>query len=128
MGRRHSKEDKELTKQARLEGKLTDSRSFISQSKWVGREGQNGAHYGNHEMLYGLDIQARRREIIESQGAACSKCGARKAFECWLELDHLVGGLGRCDCRTNLRLLCANFKGTGCHQRKHLERTAEAKA
>ena len=127
MAARHSKRDDQLTKQAKLEGKIT-GRSFITEPKWVGREGQNGAHYGPHEMLYGKDISQRRKEIIEATGAACSKCGAKRGFETWLELDHIIGGLGRCDCPQNIRLLCANFKGTGCHQKKHLERTAEARA
>ena len=125
MAARHSKRDEQLTKQAKLEGRIT-GRSFITQPKWVGREGQNGAHYGPHEMLEGKDLRERKRQVREL--GYCSKCGAKPSLETWLECDHIIGGLGRCDCRCNLRALCANFQGKGCHQRKHLERTAEAKA
>jgi 5-methylcytosine-specific restriction endonuclease McrA len=111
------KRDVQATKEARKAGRI-HSPSWISLSREV-----SPSHCGSHEILRGRDMRERRNEVFDRDGNKCVECGATVTFDVWLELDHVISkGRGGCDCQENLQTLCCNFKGTGHHQRKHLER------
>jgi hypothetical protein len=108
---------------ATKEAKFFDKRSFISLPREVSPD-----HHGAHEILFGQDLVKRRIEIMERDNHRCAApgCKAKTDFEVWLELDHKTSrGQGGCSCRENLQMLCCNFRGTGHHQKKHLERKSE---
>ena len=97
--------------------KLLDSRSFVSRQLILGNyECQNA----KHEILYGKDKSARRREVYERAKGRCEQCGRAASWETG-EWDHIKGGLtGRCDCLSNAQWVCgANSNGCNFHRRKH---------
>ena len=103
--------------QATKARRYLDRRSYVTMPRLV------GDHDSAHEKLFGRDMSRMREDVLELHGYKCAQCGAVTDFETWLEVHHEVSrGQGGCDCILNLRPLCANFKGTGCHQRRHLER------
>jgi 5-methylcytosine-specific restriction endonuclease McrA len=115
------KRDMAATREARRSGRFLSKDSKLTQPRWVGSQGQIHYLYVPHERLAGADMRARYREVAEKQ-SVCQQCGKRGDK---LEMDHIVSrGRGGCDCIENLQMLCWNFDGSGCHQKKHLERKA----
>ena len=115
------KKDLAATKEARKLKRFLDSRSYLTLPRDV------GGFYGQHEKLFGKDMQERRKEIFGRM--ICAGCHRKLWVSDWPELDHIVArGRGGCDCKHNLQVLCANLDGRGCHQVKHLRRKRETKA
>ena len=77
-----------------------------------------------HEILYGVDVEPRRREVFIRDGYKCKRCGRDVAWDsedALLErpighLRHIVGGsVDRCWCLHNLEVSCAE-----CHKPDHV--------